>query len=143
MDFSFKDMSLSEFEQRFTTVEHCLSYLANEKWQHGFVCKKCGHTNSCEGRQPYSRRCTKCKHQESATAHTLYHGCKIALPEAFKLSFMVCQNPDISSHEIGRVMEIRQMTCWKFKKKITECVDSKGQLNVLQKVDFHHSDDDE
>lgn len=143
MDISFKNMSLSEFEQQFPTEEHCLSYLANEKWQGGFVCKKCGHTNSCEGRQPYSRRCTKCKHQESATAHTLFHGCKISLPEAFKLSFMVCQNPDISSHEIGRVMEIRQMTCWKFKKKIMECVDGKGQLNILQKVDFHHLEDEE
>lgn len=136
MKHLFKQMSIGEFEGQFSSTEDCLAYLAQEKWKDGFVCKKCGHTNSCDGRQPYSRRCTKCKHQESATAHTMFHGCKISLPEAFKLTFMVCQNPDISSHEISRVMEIRQMTCWKFKKKITECVDGDGELNVLHKVDI-------
>jgi len=129
-------MSLNEFEDQFSSDEQCLAYLANQKWSTGFVCKKCGHTNSCSGRQPYSRRCTKCKHQESATANTAYHGCKIPLPQAFKLTFLVCQNPHISSYEIGRIIDIRQMTCWKFKKKITECINERGDIDVLQKVEI-------
>lgn len=129
-------MSLDDFENHFTSPEVCLAYLAEQKWKDGFVCQKCGHTNSCDGRQPYSRRCTKCKHQESATAHTLFHGCKIPLVDAFKLSFLVCQNPHISSYEIGRVIDTRQMTCWKFKKKITQCIDERGDINVLQKVEI-------
>lgn len=129
-------MDLGDFETQFSDHESCLQYLSSEKWKSGFVCKKCGHTNSCEGRVPYSRRCTKCKHQESATAHTVFHGCKISLPEAFKLTYLVCHRPDISSHEISRVMEIRQMTCWKFKKKIKECMDSRGDVNVFQKVEI-------
>lgn len=127
-------MTLNDFTGQFSTEEKCLEYLANEKWKDGFVCRKCGHTNSCDGRQAFSRRCTKCKHQESATAHTVFHGCKISLPEAFQLTFMVCQNPDISTYEISRVMEKRQMTCWKFKKKITECVDAKGDIDILHRV---------
>lgn len=139
MKHLFKNMSLGDFENKFSSHESCLQYLAIEKWNSGFVCKKCGHTNSCDGKVPYSKRCTRCKHQESATAHTVFHGCKINLPEAFKLTFMVCQRPDISSHEISRVMEIRQMTCWKFKKKIKECLDGKGEINLFQKVDLKKS----
>ncbi|NPD45651.1 MULTISPECIES: transposase [unclassified Lentimicrobium] len=134
---TFKNMSHEQFDKHFSTKEACLAYLSEQKWSEGFVCKKCGHTNSCDGRQAYSRRCTKCKTQESATANTAFHGCKISLPEAFKLAFLVCQKPDISSHEISRIMEIRQMTCWKFKKKITECIDGKGELNVFRKVEFN------
>jgi len=132
----FKKMSLPIFEEKFSSKEMCLAYLAEQKWKNGFVCKKCGHTNSCEGRLPYTRRCTKCKHQESATANTVFHGCKIPLPEAFKLTFLVCQNPNISSYEIGRVIDIRQMTCWKFKKKITECIDDRGDIDMMQKVEI-------
>jgi hypothetical protein len=132
----FKKMSLNDFEEHFSSKEKCLAYLAERKWKDGFVCVKCGHTNSCDGRLPYTRRCTKCKHQESATANTVFHGCKIPLPEAFKLTFMVCQNPNVSSYEIGRTIDIRQMTCWKFKKKITECIDDRGDIDMLQKVEI-------
>ena len=134
----FTNMSDKEFEKQFSSTESCLAYLAEQKWKDGFVCKKCGHTNSCDGRKPYTRRCTKCKHQESATANTVFHGCKIPLPEAFKLTYMVCHNPNISSHEISRVFEIRQMTCWSFKKKITECISEKGDFDVLKKVELKH-----
>ncbi len=136
MKHLFKDMSMVNFEEKFSSSEKCLAYLAEKKWQDGFICKKCGHTNSCEGKSPFTRRCTKCKHQESATANTVFHGCKIPLPDAFKLSFMVCQNPNISSYEIGRVIDLRQMTCWKFKKKITECINEKGDIDMLQKVEI-------
>ncbi|NOR86704.1 MAG: hypothetical protein GQ527_03755 [Bacteroidales bacterium] len=127
---------MKRFEGEFSSNEKCLAYLANQKWSDGFICKKCGHTNSCDGRKPYTRRCTKCKHQESATANTVFHGCKIPLPEAFKLTFLVCHNPHISSHEISRVIDIRQMTCWKFKKKITECIDDRGDIDMMQNVEL-------
>ncbi|OYT14891.1 MAG: hypothetical protein B7C24_15945 [Bacteroidetes bacterium 4572_77] len=132
----FKDMSISEFDNHFSSEEACLAYLSEQKWQQGFICKKCGHNNSCAGKKAYARRCTKCKHQESATAHTVFHRCKIPLNEAFRLTFLVCQNPNISSHEISRIIDIRQMTCWKFKKKITECINDRGDIDLLKKLEL-------
>ncbi len=49
---------------------------------------------------------------------------------------MVCHSPAISTYEISRKIEIRQMTCWKFKKKIMECIDDRGDLDILQKVEI-------
>ena len=28
---------------------------------------------------------------------------------------------------------MRQMTCWKFKKKIMECIDARGDINIGEK----------
>ncbi|MCD6091164.1 MAG: transposase [Bacteroidales bacterium] len=132
----FKNIDIKEFDSRFSSEEQCLKFLVNNKWKNGFICRKCGHTNYCEGQVPFSRRCTKCKHQESATAHTIFHRCKIPIQEAFKITYLVCTSPNISSYEISRRIDIRQMTCWKFKKKITECIDKRGDLNVIQKEEI-------
>ncbi len=136
MKYFFKNIKKIEFSEIFHNEESCLKFLANEKWEKGFVCRKCGHTNYCKGKKPYSRRCTKCKAEESATAHTVFHRCRIPLTDAFKITFMVCHSPVISTYEISRKIEIRQMTCWKFKKKIVECIDDRGDLDLLQKVEL-------
>ncbi len=127
----FAHITLSEFDRLFPDDEHCLEFLANEKWKGGYVCRKCGHTNYCRGKTPFSRRCTACKHEESATSHTFFHHCKMPLREAFHIAFMVCHTPDISTYELSRVHDKRQMTCWKFKKKIQECIDKKGELTTI------------
>jgi hypothetical protein len=127
----FANIKQMDFELTFSDDLKCLEVLASEKWKDGFVCRKCGHTNFCQGKTPFSRRCTRCKHDESATAHTIFHRCKIPLSEAFKIAYMVCCKPDISSYDLSRMLEKRQMTCWKFKKKIAECLEKNGQLSLL------------
>lgn len=111
-----------EFESNFSTDEKCLEFLANEKWKEGYVCKKCGNTNYCKGKTMFSRRCTKCKHYESATANTMFHRCKIPLNEAFKLAYEVCNMPEVSISKLSETIDRRKMTCWKLKKKIMECL---------------------
>ncbi|MBN2174601.1 MAG: transposase, partial [Bacteroidales bacterium] len=139
MENIFKDITILEFENLFSTDEKCLEFLADGKWKEGFVCRKCGHTNFCKGKKPFSRRCTKCKTEESATAHTVFHKCKIPLAEAFKITFLVCHNPEISTQQISERIHIRQMTCWKFKKKITDCIDQRGDINLLEKAELKKS----
>ena len=133
MEKIFKNIGIIEFEEHFDSEEKCLAYLAEEKWKDGFVCRKCGHTNYCKGKRPCSRRCTKCKTEESATANTIFHKCKFPIKEAFKITYLVCHTPDISSYKISEKINLRQMTCWKFKKKINECIDSRGDINILEK----------
>jgi hypothetical protein len=52
----------------------------------------------------------------------------ILLPSAFKLMYLVCKRPDISSYELSRLLETRQMTCWKFKKKLIECLEDNDSI---------------
>lgn len=128
----FKKLDLSQFNTQFSTDEKCLQYLADLKWKDGFVCKKCGHTNYCKGKTAHSRRCTRCKSEESATAHTIFHRCKISITDAFEIAYSVCSQPDISTYELARKIDGRQMTCWKFKKKIMDCIENKGELKLYE-----------
>ena len=75
------------FYKRFPDEESCYNYLAEIKWEEGYVCKKCGHTNYCRGRKPHSRRCTRCKYDESPTAGTMFDKCKFSLHLAFHIVF--------------------------------------------------------
>ena len=117
--------------KRFPDTASCLKFLAELKWKEGFVCKKCGHTNFCKGKSPYSRRCTKCKKEESATAHTVFHRCKIPMTQAFEMAFLVCNLPEVSSYQISKKMNIRQMTCYNFQKKVKLCMTDRTKEPVL------------
>ena len=127
----FKRLNVKDFSGLFTDEGKCLSYISEEKWKNGYVCRKCGNTNYCTGKKPYSRRCTRCKHEESATAHTIFHGCHLPITEAMQIAYTICGDPDISTYELSRRLERRQMTCWKFKKKIMECIETQGQLTLM------------
>lgn len=127
----FQNISPQSFQSLFTDDDKCLEFLSNEKWKDGYECRKCGHTAYSKGKTPYSRRCSKCRHEESATAYTVFHRCRIPLKEAFQIGYLVCNDPEISSHEISRRLDLRQMTSWKFKKRIMECIESEGSFTSV------------
>jgi two-component system, sensor histidine kinase LadS len=127
----FGILDVNKFSDLFSDEDHCLAFLAEQKWKQGFVCRTCGHTNYCRGKSPHARRCTRCKHEESATAHTIFHRCHIPITEAFRIVYMVCSDPAVSTYEIARQVELRQMTCWKLKNKLTECMEKRGAIDLL------------
>lgn len=126
-----KKIDIEEFTALSSSEESCLRFIAEQKWEKGFVCRKCGHTNFCQGKTPFSRRCTRCKHDESATSHTIFHRCHIPLTEAFRIVYLVCHDPSVSSWEISRQMELRQMTCWKLKRRLMDCINDRGEVDLL------------
>ena len=131
MELNFHKLDPEKFSALFTTEKECLAFIAGKKWEQGFICRKCGNTNYCSGKTPHSRRCTRCKHEESATAHTLFHRCHIPITEALRIAYSVCNDPEISTHELSRQRHLRQMTCWKLKRKLMECLEKKGELDIL------------
>ena len=120
----FKESLSTELaNQLFNDNEKALKFIADAKWEDGFVCRKCGHTNYCEGKSPSARRCTRCKTEESATAHTLFHNIKFPINKAFYIAYNVCvEGKEFSSYDYSDKLELNQMTCWKFRKRIKECV---------------------
>lgn len=121
------DISPEMLETLFHDDDACLGFLASLKWAGGFICKKCGHTNYCHGKTPHSRRCTKCKTEESATAGTVFHNCKFSVSKAFYIAFNVCkEDNDLSTYEFARRLSLRQMTCWKFKTRIMNAMADAG-----------------
>jgi hypothetical protein len=124
----FEGLSLLQFNDKFSTDESCYQYLSDIKWKNDYQCAKCGHRKYFSGKQPCSRCCSKCKYAESVTAHGLFHKMKFPLRKAFYIVFMVVTGKKgISSYELGRKLDLRQKTCWQFKRKVMEAMKSSGE----------------
>jgi hypothetical protein len=123
------ELSDEQLEELFQSDEKCFDFLAELKWSNGFICRKCGNSNSCPGKTPHSRRCTRCKTEESAAAGTIFHNCKFPVSKAFYIAYNVCKGrEDLSTYEFARRLSLRQMTCWNFKTKIQHAI---GEMNSL------------
>lgn len=113
------------FYNRFPDEQSCYAYLADIKWNGGYVCKKCGHANYCLGRKPFSRRCTRCKYDESPTSGTMFDKCKFSIHVAFHLVFKLStKKKGMSSLELSHEFDLRQKTCWDFKCRIQQAMRS-------------------
>jgi hypothetical protein len=123
-----EEISRETAEELFNNSEKVLKFVADIKWKEGFVCRSCGHTNYCEGKTPSSRRCTRCKKEESATANTIFHNIKFPVNKAFYIAYNVCVGGnEFSSYNFSDQLGLNQMTCWKFKKRIMDCVQKSGK----------------
>jgi hypothetical protein len=127
-------LTAEELELLFTSDDACLEFLADLKWSEGFTCRKCGNNNSCPGKAPHSRRCTKCKSEESASTGTIFHNCKFPISKAFYIAYHVCKGKeDISTYEFARRLSLRQMTCWNFKTKTIAALSQMPSLTENEK----------
>ena len=114
------------FNQYFKTDEDCYKYLADIKWgKNAYVCKRCSSILYCKGMRPSSRRCIKCGYDESPTVGTAFEKCKFSLLIAFHIVFKVStKKKGMSSIELSNEFGLRQKTCWAFKCKIQQTMES-------------------
>jgi transposase-like protein len=132
----FKGTNIIDFVKEYDTKEKCLSYLSSLKWSKEFCCSKCTNKSWSKTAFAHIRRCNKCKHKQSATAGTLFHKCKIDLPKAFMIVFLVSTGKKgISSTELSRRLSLRQKTCYYFKRKVMQAMKSSGHIKLQGKVD--------
>jgi hypothetical protein len=114
-----------KFNHYFKTEQDCLKYIADLKWEQGYKCKRCGNEKYIKGSKPYNRRCLKCKYDESPTAGTMFDKVKFSLLIAFHIVFKIAtKKKGMSTLELSREFELRQKTCWGFKWKIQQAMQS-------------------
>jgi hypothetical protein len=132
----FKGVNSIKFNRQFQNDLSCYEYLAAIKWPNeNFIYKRCGHTKYCKGKKPFSRRCLKCRYDESPTARTMFDKCKFSLLIAFHIIFKIStKKTGMSSLELRHEFELRQPTCWKFKGKIQQAMQSSKQYPLTGEV---------
>ena len=136
MEQRYQSLSIFEFQKMFATDEQCLDYLVLQKWGNGYECPKCKNTKYGNGTKPHDRQCTKCNYCESPTAGTLFHKVKFPLVKAFYITYFVSTNKKgIASTELSRKLNLRQKTCWLFKRKVMKAMVSSGNFLLSGKVE--------
>ncbi len=135
MSTEFKNiLTKRQLTELFESDEKCLELLARIKWSEGYACRRCGNVHYCPGKTPYSRRCTRCKSDESATRGTIFHNCKFPIHKAFYIAYHVCQSDDkLSTYEFARKLSLRQMTCWNFRTKIQQAMQKMNAMSEQEK----------
>jgi len=132
-----KNMGDSQIQEYFESDSKCLQLLSTLKWANGFVCRKCGNKNFCDGKVPFSRRCTRCKNEESATSNTLFHNIKFPVSKAFYIAYHVSANPgNLSSFELANKLSLRQMTCWNFMHKVENKIARLANIDSNNNISF-------
>ena len=133
--YKFGGVNSIKFNRQFQDNSNCFEYLASLKWEHGYKCKRCGCEKYCNGKKPFSRRCVKCGHDESPTAGTMFDKCKFPLLLAFHIAFKIgTKKKGMSSLELSKEFELRQKTCWEFKWKIQQAMQSSKQYQLKGEV---------
>ncbi len=135
---AFDGISFIDFVDYFDSEDKCLLYLAELKWDNGFVCKKCGHTTYIE-RERHSRMCTRCKHIESPTSGTFFHKLKFGLRKAFMIIFeLATTSKGISALQISKKYELNYRTAWRFVHRVLTAMGQGDKLlrGIVEVDDF-------
>ena len=84
-DFIMKmpELSLLEWQKLYGTERACASTLAKYRWPNWFICAKCSHDSAYYITTRKVYQCSRCRHQVSATAGTLFHSTNLPLVKWF------------------------------------------------------------
>lgn len=108
-------VDFDEFIRIYPDRETCFKLLCDLKWPGMHSCSKCGHEHYSRGHLPYSRRCSKCRYEESVLANTIFQNSRIPINKAFYMAFLLYNSKGkISSHKLSEKVKIRQSTCWSY-----------------------------
>jgi transposase-like protein/predicted nucleic-acid-binding Zn-ribbon protein len=131
-----KTLTISEFRKRFSNEADCLTYLMNLKWSNGYQCIKCSGTEYRKGRTWSYKRCKSCGYDESATANTMFHKCKIGLVKAFEIGYRISvKKKGMSTNELAKEFDCQQRSAWLLKAKYQNAMKSSDKYPLKDAVE--------
>ncbi len=115
------EVPFEEFVKIFPDDLSCMKYLAEQKWQRFYRCRKCGNLKYTNSPDQTKRKCTVCGFVESSTAYTLFHGVRFPLNKAFYLTYLFYKKGNRRNlSDLSDMLNIRRNTCGKFREKVNE-----------------------
>ena len=116
-----KGQSLAEFTDRYGSEEQCRAALFQARWPQGFECPECGRKRCCRLRCRNVFQCTRCRHQVSLTAGTVFANTKLPLRRWFLAMYLLTQSKNgLSAMALGRQLGVSYNTAWSLKHKLMQ-----------------------
>jgi two-component system, sensor histidine kinase LadS len=114
-------MTYEEFKTLYPDMMSCYRFLEIYKWDKGFKCHKCGNEKYFDGVKKFHRRCTRCGHNESITANTIFQGLKFPIEKAFYIAYLTVagKQKDTLSALADR-LGLTLNTVWGFRSKVNQ-----------------------
>ena len=109
------------------------------RWPQGFECPECGRKRCCRLRCRNVFQCTRCRHQVSLTAGTVFANTKLPLTRWFLAMYLLTQSKNgLSAMALGRQLGVSYNTAWSLKHKLMQVMkerDESGRLGHIVQVD--------
>lgn len=111
-----------EFDRRFSSEQACFDYLFQLRWPEGFCCPRCGHAEYwTTSRGLYL--CRQCKHQQSVTAGSIFHGTRKPMRLWFKaLWWFSTSKTSVNASSLKDLLGLGSyQTAWCWLQKLRTC----------------------
>ena len=116
-------LSMTEFMDRYGSVEQCEAALIASRWPSGFACPACGggHSSSFRRQGRLYFQCAACRHQCSVTSGTIFGATKLPLTRWFLAMHLLTQSKNnVAALELMRHLGVCYKTAWLIKHKLME-----------------------
>lgn len=113
------EVSLLEWQKRYGTEKACAAAIAKYRWPQGFICPRCGNASAWYITTRKVYQCSKCRHQVSVTAGTLFHSTNLPLVKWFWAIYLVAADKGgISALRLSKHVGVSWPTARNMLKKI-------------------------
>jgi len=142
-----KTLTLDKIAKLYSDEEAAYKHFESIRWPNGPICPHCGvidsayylepkegHRVTSTGKISYRRlwKCAECREPFSVLVGTIFEGSKIALAKWLLAFHEVCADKNgISSHELGRKLDITQKSAWFMLHRIRYCLARNGNLDKM------------
>lgn len=126
-------ISLVEWQKKFGTERACAKALVKVRWPNGFQCPACGFQkySFITSRKLY--QCSKCRHQVSVTADTLFHATKVPLVKWFwAIYLMASDKGGVSALRLSKHLGVSWNSARSMLKKIRTAMAHRDSIYRLQ-----------
>lgn len=130
-------MTFDEFIKRFMTEEQCRDYLYQLRWPVGFVCPKCKEPRKAWPKGENLYECSRCGHQTSVIAGTIFQGTRKPLRNWFTAIWWVTtQKNGASAAGLQQVLGLGSyQTAWTWLHKIRTAMVSPNRTKLCGTVE--------
>ena len=132
--------TLAEFESRFRTETACLEYMTKLRWPDGFVCPRCGCSDSWQTSRGLWH-CRRCSAQTSVTAGTIFHGSRKPLVLWFRAMWHITsQKYGANALGLNRALNLGSYeTAWQWLHKLRRAMVRPGRDQLVGPVQVDES----
>ena len=130
----------TEFDARFADEQACHEYLFQCRFPDGYRCDHCGHRAYWKSAQDLYI-CTRCEHQHSLTAGTIFHGTRKPLNTWFKaMWWFTTRKSGVNAVNLKDLLALGSYsTAWSWLQKLRGCTIRKQREKLSGKIEADES----
>lgn len=107
----YVNLTLFEFQKRFSNEEDCIQAIYDARWPRGFVCPYCQHNDGYRLSTRHVVQCACCRRQTSILSNTIFHKTHVPLVNWFLIIYFVAQDKGgVSALKLSKQLGMRYAT---------------------------------